>query len=58
MEWPQFFDGKGWQNELADKYKVRAIPATFLVDKKGKIRYRSLRGPELETAVEKLVAEM
>jgi len=58
MEWPQYFDGKGWQNAVADKYKVRSIPATFLVDKKGKIRYRSLRGAELETAVQKLVAEM
>lgn len=57
MEWPQHFDGKGWQNEVADKYKIRAIPATFLVDKKGKIRYRSLRGPELEKAIERLLAE-
>jgi peroxiredoxin len=57
MEWPQYFDGKGWQNDLADKYKVRAIPATFLLDRNGKIRYRSLRGPELESAIEKLLAE-
>jgi peroxiredoxin len=57
MEWPQYFDGKGWQNEVADKYKVRAIPATFLVDKKGKIRYRTLRSAELEKAVERLLTE-
>ncbi len=57
MIWPQYFDGKGWQNDLAGKYKVRSIPATFLVDRKGKIRYRSLRGPQLETAVEKLLIE-
>lgn len=57
MDWPQFFDGKGWQNEVAEKYKIRAIPATFLVDKQGKIRYRSLRGPDLEKAIEKLLAE-
>jgi peroxiredoxin/predicted negative regulator of RcsB-dependent stress response len=57
MKWPQFFDGKGWQNEVAEKYKVRAIPATFLIGKDGKIRYRSLRGPELEKAIEKLLGE-
>lgn len=57
MVWPQFFDGKGWQNTVAQKYRVRSIPATYLIDKNGKIRYRSLRGKELEAAVEKLVNE-
>jgi peroxiredoxin len=57
MSWPQYFDGKGWQNGLAEQYRVRAIPATYLIDKKGKIRYRSLRGADLESAVERLLAE-
>ncbi len=57
MSWPQYFDGKGWQNGLAEQYRVRAIPATYLIDKKGKIRYRSLRGAELESAVQRLLAE-
>ena len=34
-----------------------SIPATFLIDKKGKIRYKSLRGRQLEKAVKKLLAE-
>jgi len=57
MTWRQIFDGKGWQNGVAEKYRIRAIPATYLIDKQGKIRYRSLRGAELEKAVEKLLAE-
>ncbi len=57
MVWPQFFDGKGWQNTVAQQYRVRSIPATYLIDKNGKIRYRSLRGKELEAAVEKLLNE-
>jgi peroxiredoxin len=57
MTWPQYFDGRGWQNEVAEKYKVRAIPATYLIDKQGKIRYRSLRGDDLERAVEMLLGE-
>ncbi len=57
MEWPQFFDGKYWQNEIAMMYRVRSIPATFLIDKEGVIRYRTLRGRELETAVDKLLKE-
>jgi peroxiredoxin len=57
VTWPQYFDGKGWQNGVAEMYKVRSIPATYLIDKQGKIRYRSLRGDELERAVERLLAE-
>ena len=57
MTWPQYFDGRGWQNGVAEIYKVRSIPATYLIDKQGKIRYRSLRGAELERAVEMLLAE-
>jgi peroxiredoxin len=57
IEWPQYFDGKYWNNEIATQYGVRQIPTTYLIDKKGKIRYKSLRGRQLENAVEKLLAE-
>jgi thiol-disulfide isomerase/thioredoxin len=57
IEWPQYFDGKWWNNDVAVSYGIKSIPATFLVDKKGKIRYKSLRGRQLEAAVEELLAE-
>ena len=57
MAWPQFYDGKFWQNEVATLYGVKSIPATYLIDKKGNIRYKSLRGGQLETAVKELLAE-
>jgi thiol-disulfide isomerase/thioredoxin len=57
MEWPQYFDGAGWNNTVAAKYKVRSIPATYLIDRHGKIRYRSLRGRDLEKAVAELLKE-
>jgi peroxiredoxin/TolA-binding protein len=57
IEWPQHFDGRGYYNEVAMKYKIRAIPATFLIDREGKLRYRSIRGPAVEEAVEKLLNE-
>ncbi len=57
ISWPQFYDGKFWQNDVAVKYQVQSIPATYLIDKKGKIRYKSLRGSQLETAVKKLLEE-
>jgi thiol-disulfide isomerase/thioredoxin len=51
MTWPQFFDGKGWQNKLAVKYGIESIPTTFLLDGQGKIIGKDLRGEELQAAV-------
>jgi len=53
MPWPQFYDGKYWQNELSVKYGIRSIPATFLLDGSGKIIAKNVRGEALEPAVKK-----
>ncbi|MCB1203453.1 MAG: TlpA family protein disulfide reductase [Verrucomicrobiae bacterium] len=53
VTWPQYFDGKGWENELAQRFGIGSIPATFLVGKGGKIVASNLRGPALEEAIEK-----
>lgn len=47
ITWHQLSDLKGWKNAGAAQYAVRAIPATFLVDPKGKIIAKNLRGEEL-----------
>ena len=57
MTWPQFFDGKGWQNKLAVKYGIESIPATFLLDGEGKIIGKDLRGEELLAAVARTLAK-
>ncbi len=57
MKWRQIYDGKGWQAEIGQLYAVSSIPSTFLIDKQGRIRYKNLRGNELEKAVEKLLKE-
>lgn len=51
MTWVQYFDGKGWENKLAQKYGVNSIPATYLLDGEGKIIGSNLRGEKLEEAV-------
>jgi peroxiredoxin len=51
MTWPQYFDGKAWENKLSQKYGITGIPATFLIDGEGTIIARDLRGPELAKAV-------
>ena len=53
MTWPQYFDGLGWENKLANQYGIESIPATILIDGQGKIIARDLRGEELKDAVTK-----
>lgn len=55
MTWPQFFDGKGWQNEISTRYGINSIPAMWLIDKKGMLVSTSVRG-KLEQEVEKHLA--
>jgi peroxiredoxin len=55
LPWPQIFDGKGWRSEIGMLYAVTSIPATYLIDRDGIIRYKNVRGGELEEAVKKLV---
>ena len=57
LTWPQYFDGKGWQNSISSAFGINSIPATWLIDKKGMMRETSLRGEALAPAVEKLLAE-
>jgi thiol-disulfide isomerase/thioredoxin len=57
MNWPQFFDGQGWQNSLAQEYGINSIPATYLVDGKGNIIGKNLRGEALVEAVAKAVGQ-
>ncbi len=58
ITWPQYFDGLGWDNRIAKLYRVTAIPATYLLDDRGIIRAKNVRGEKLAQAVGKLVEEL
>ncbi|MBN2857925.1 MAG: TlpA family protein disulfide reductase [Candidatus Delongbacteria bacterium] len=58
MKWNNIFSGKAWEDPNVTTYKIVGIPAAFLVDKKGIIRYKHLRGREiLASKVQKLLSE-
>jgi thiol-disulfide isomerase/thioredoxin len=46
-----------WQDPIASEYGVRAIPAAFLLDEKGNIVAKDLRGPALGEKVGELLGE-
>lgn len=55
MVWPQYFDGKGWGNDIATKYGIHSIPTMWLLDKNGRIADTDGR-EGLEEKVLKLLA--
>ena len=57
ITWPQFFDGNGWRNQVAEMYGISAIPHMYLIDGNGVIRKSGVRGGALEPAVAELVRE-
>lgn len=55
MEWPQMSDLKGWECVGATLYGVRGIPSNVLVDEKGVIVARDLRGQNLIETLQNLL---
>jgi len=56
LVWPNHVsDLAGWRNAAAGAYGVSSIPATFLLDRDGKVVGTNLRGPELEARLAELL---
>jgi len=56
MTWPQYFDGKGWENAISSGFGIQSIPAMWLVNKKGYVVTTNGRN-NLAGQVEKLLEE-
>ena len=56
MSWPQYFDGKGWENKYGKEFGIRSIPSMWLIGKDGTLRDLSAGG-ELEEKAARLLAE-
>ena len=56
MPWPEYFDGKEWENAISSSFAVESVPTMWLVNKKGYVVSTNARA-DLEGQVEKLLAE-
>lgn len=54
IPWEQFYDGKGWKNELAVKHGITGVPTAYLLDRNGVIYTKNGRAEELDKAMEEL----
>ena len=57
LKWTQVSDLKGWENEVAQKYKITAIPRNLLVGPDGKIIAKDLRGDALDEKLEAILGK-
>ncbi|MCF2495992.1 peroxiredoxin family protein [Dyadobacter chenhuakuii] len=55
LKWLHGSELKKWNSGVAQTYGVNAIPATFLIDRDGKIIAKNLRGPALESKLTELL---
>lgn len=59
LAWPSHVsDLTGWNNEAAGRYQVTTIPTNFLINEKGIIIAKDLRGEELISSLEKFVIKL
>jgi peroxiredoxin len=57
LPWPQLNDNRRLYNIAAGLFGVNGLPATFVIDKQGRLRHRDLKGLVLDNVVEGLVAQ-
>jgi thiol-disulfide isomerase/thioredoxin len=56
MPWTHWWSGT--DHDIMDDYKIEHYPTIYVLDSKGVIRNKEIRGEELEKAVEKLLEEI
>jgi hypothetical protein len=57
ITWPSWFDGGSTGGPIASLYEVRSWPSTFVLDPNGVIRFKDVRGKDLDKAVDRLLEE-
>ena len=58
ITWRSFWNGGSTNGPIARAWKVTSWPSIWVIDAKGVIRYKDVRGPDMDRAVDKLLAEM
>ncbi len=55
LTWAHVSNLKHWSEPIAKQYNVQSVPATFILDAKGNIVAKDLRGEELKAKVKELL---
>jgi peroxiredoxin len=55
LAWTHVSDLKGWNNAVSQQFEIFSIPQNFLLDPKGNLVGKNLRGPALEAKLAELI---
>jgi len=59
ITWRSFWNGEGGtRGNIAEAWNVLGWPTTYVLDSAGRIRYKQVRGEELDEAIHGLLGEM
>ena len=59
ITWRSFWNGpQGTSGPISKAWNVRSWPTIYVLDHKGVIRYKNVRGEKMDEALETLLAEM
>jgi Thioredoxin-like len=58
ITWRSFFDGGSTSGPIAREWNVSGWPTIYVLDAEGRIRFKNVRGEQLEAAIEALLAEL
>jgi hypothetical protein len=59
ITWRSFWNGpEGTGGPISTKWNVQGWPTTYVVDAKGMIRFKNVRGEAMDKAVDQLLKEM
>ena len=59
ITWRSFWNGpRGTGGPISTKWNVHGWPTIYVIDHKGVIRYKNVRGEKMDEAVDTLLAEM
>ncbi len=48
IDWPTYFDGKGWESAVARPLGINALPTVWVIDKRGNLRVLNARKSYLQ----------
>jgi hypothetical protein len=53
LPWPQYFDGKEYNNEIAQRFNVRSVPTAVLLNKEGRLVETGISSSRFESVVKR-----
>ena len=57
ITWRSYWDGGNTSGPIASRWNVRGWPTIYVLDQKGVLRYKGVRGEAMDKAVDTLLAE-